>query len=210
MLPFESSTIKIASRSDIDDIVQLLNKSYRGESSREGWTNELDLITGETRTNRVTLEHLFQQPNTIFLKYVPDDKQIVGCVNLQLKDNKLYLGMFAVMPKMQNAGIGKQLLAAAELYARYIDCSTIYMSVLSARADLIKWYERRGYYKTGEELFFEEDELTGKHLQPLYFIMMEKKIYLKVSVLRRKKSCESFTQFATHIIKQSITVISQN
>ena len=111
----------------------------------------------------------------MFLKYT-NEQQIVGCVNLQQNDSKLYLGMFSVVPKLQGSGIGKRLLQAAEEYARLVHSKTIYMSVISARSELIAWYERHGYKATGERKFFNEDTLTGKHLQPLEFITLEKEL----------------------------------
>jgi hypothetical protein len=48
------------------------------------------------------------------------------------------------------------------------------MSVISVRTELINWYQRHGYSDTGERKFFEEDSLTGKHLQPLQFMILEK------------------------------------
>jgi hypothetical protein len=45
---------------------------------------------------------------------------------------------------------------------------------MSVRSELIDWYKRRGYRDTGERKPFIEDSLTGKHLQPLEFMVMEK------------------------------------
>ena len=84
--------------------------------------------------------------------------------------------MFYVSPHLQGSGIGKQLLKAAEEYAKRLRCTTIYMSVISVRTELINWYKLHGYYYTGERKVFEEDGIHDKHLQPLQFIIMEKKI----------------------------------
>jgi ribosomal protein S18 acetylase RimI-like enzyme len=59
--------------------------------------------------------------------------------------------MFAVRPGSQGQGWGGQILAEAERLARdEWSASTMAMSVLAQRADLIAWYERRGYRRTGE------------------------------------------------------------
>ena len=84
--------------------------------------------------------------------------------------------MFSVSPKSQRFGIGKQLLKAAEEYARHLQCRVIYMTVIIAREELINWYKRYGYKDTGERKPFAEDGLTGKHLQPLEFMVLEKEI----------------------------------
>jgi uncharacterized protein YodC (DUF2158 family) len=48
------------------------------------------------------------------------------------------------------------------------------MSVISVRTELIDWYKRNGYLENGERKVFKEDGLTGKHLQPLEFMILEK------------------------------------
>jgi ribosomal protein S18 acetylase RimI-like enzyme len=99
---------------------------------------------------------------------------MVGTVNLQQQGSKMYLGMFAVSPQLQGKGIGKQLLDAAEFHTRKGGCVAIYMHVISLRQELIDWYKRHGYRDTGERKPFHEDGLTGRHLQPLEFAVLEK------------------------------------
>ncbi len=173
---FKTPHIKIAVESDIASINELLNISYRGEASKKGWTTEAGLIAGSTRANEDMIQKLLQQPGSVFLKYTNDEDQIIGCVNLQQHDKKLYLGMFSVSPQLQATGIGKQILNASEEYALQSGCNAIYMSVISVRAELINWYERRGYVDTGKRIPFVEDSVSGKHLQKLEFMVMEKSL----------------------------------
>ena len=77
---------------------------------------------------------------------------------------------------LQKAGIGKQLLAAADEYALQQNCSSIYMTVITQRTELINWYNRHGYSDTGERKPFIEDDETGKHLQKLEFMVLEKNL----------------------------------
>jgi ribosomal protein S18 acetylase RimI-like enzyme len=112
----------------------------------------------------------------VILKYTDAEKGLIGCVNLQQHEGKIYLGMIGVSPALQGGGIGKKLLQASEEYAASVDCSTIYMTVISVRNELIDWYKRHGYIDTGERKPFYEDSVTGKHLQQLEFIVMEKKV----------------------------------
>ena len=100
----------------------------------------------------------------------------MGCVNLQKHPRGVYLGMFSVDPDQQGAGIGKKLLAAAETHTRSIGSDAIYMYVISARDELINWYQKHGYQDTGERIPFKEDGLTGKHLRELEFLILEKKL----------------------------------
>jgi len=178
MYTFSNQHIAIAAIADIPAISSLLNNAYRGESSKKGWTTEAHLIAGETRTDAANVKETMEQKGSVFLKYTNGQQQVIGCVNLQQHGDKLYLGMFSVDPQLQGGGIGKQLLQAAEEYARYLQCTSIYMSVISVRTELIQWYERHGYQDTGERKFFKEDALTGRHLQPLEFMIMEKQMAL--------------------------------
>ena len=87
--------------------------------------------------------------------------------------------MFSVAPGMQGGGIGKKVLAAAEEYAKQVNSTAIYMSVISVRTELINWYKRHGYANQGERKAFPQDELTGTHLQPLEFLILEKPMVVK-------------------------------
>ncbi len=175
-IEFSNASIVLATVNDVGAITSLLNKAYRGESSRAGWTTEADLIAGDVRTDENDVFRTMQKPGSVFLKYMDAQQNVIGCVNLQLHETRLYLGMFSVSPKLQGVGIGRQLLEAAECFAKEINCNTIYMSVISAREELIAWYQRNGYQFTGERMMFEEDGLSGKHLQPLEFVFLEKTI----------------------------------
>ncbi len=176
MIKITNQNISEATHRDITAIKDLLNNSYRGENSKRGWTTEADLIYGNVRADERMIIDAMQQPDSVFLIYKALDGMITGCVNLQKHSNRVYLGMFSVSPALQGAGIGKQLLNAAEEYAGLVKCNSIYMSVISLRTELIAWYKRHGYTDTGERKPFEEDGITGKHLQKLEFMILEKKL----------------------------------
>jgi ribosomal protein S18 acetylase RimI-like enzyme len=177
MIKFTNPYISIATLTDVTAITALLNSAYRGESSKQGWTTEAHLIAGNVRTDELNLQQVMQQPDSVVVKYSNEQQQITGCVNLQQHGNKIYLGMFSVSPQLQGFGIGKQLLKAAEEYAQQLQCTAIYMMVISARVELIDWYKRQGYKDTGERKPFIEDDLTGKHLQQLEFMVLEKPLH---------------------------------
>jgi ribosomal protein S18 acetylase RimI-like enzyme len=174
MPSFSNEHIAIATPADITAINILLNSAYRGEESKKGWTTEADLIQGEVRTDEATLRLVMKQPGSVFLKYTDETQKIIGCVNLQQHHNRMYLGMFSVLPGLQGGGIGKNLLQAAEEYAIQLHCTVIYMSVIAVREELINWYKRHGYYDTGKRIPFVEDGLSGRHVQRLEFMVMEK------------------------------------
>ena len=171
---FSDPSVSIATITDIPLLEALLNSAYRGESSKQGWTSEAHLIAGERRTDAANLQQVMQQPGSVFLKFIHKEDFLAGCVNLQKHGSKLYLGMFSVAPGMQGGGIGKKILAAAEEYAKQVNSTAIYMSVITVRTELIDWYKRHGYEENGERKAFPEDELTGTHLQPLEFLILEK------------------------------------
>ena len=172
----EELTIKIATKEDISQLEKLVNGAYRGEGSKKGWTTEADLLDG-IRTNKDVLSGMINRGDSIVLKCINATGELVGCVYLQNKEEKLYLGMLTVSPDIQDQGIGKKLLQAAEEYAQTQQCSAITITVISLRQELIKWYERRGYKATGEKKPFpSNDPRFGLPKQDLEFIVMEKKL----------------------------------
>lgn len=158
---------------DISALNILVNSAYRGESSRKGWTTEADLLGG-IRTSEKGLLETIQTPKTFILKF-SEEGEILGCVMLLAKENALYLGMLTVSPELQGSGIGKKLLKSAETFAKEKGISKIEMTVISIRFELVSWYERHGYVKTGETKPFPMDNPDfGEPKQYLEFIVMEK------------------------------------
>lgn len=158
---------------DASALSLLVNSAYRGDSSRQGWTTEADLLDG-TRTDKNAIEAIIQRPGTVILKYT-EEKNIIGCVELLIQDGKLYLGMLTVEPGTQGKGVGKKLLKAAEDYAHNKNCRSIYMTVISIRTELIDWYKRHGYSETGEKKPFNfGDPRFGIPKKKLEFVVLEK------------------------------------
>ena len=167
-------TISIASKEDIQVLVALINSAYRGDASKKGWTTEANLLKGDLRTDISTLTGLIENPQSVILKYTTAENVIAGSVYLEIQEKGLYLGMLTVSPQLQAAGIGRQLLVAAEEYAKEKECPCIFMSVISVRHELIAWYERHGYKNSGETKPFPDDDRFGIPTQFLEFIIMEK------------------------------------
>jgi ribosomal protein S18 acetylase RimI-like enzyme len=174
MFSFSNPHITIAQPGQVPVLVQLLNSAYRGEGSKQGWTTEAHLIAGDVRSDESDVQEVMAREGSVFLIYTNEAGVVIACVNLQKINDKIYLGMFAVQPGLQGGGIGKQMLQAAEAYAKQVSCKAIFMSVISVRSELIAWYMRQGYRDTGTRKPFVEDGLTGKHLQPLEFVILEK------------------------------------
>lgn len=164
-----------ATKQDAFELNVLVNSAYRGDSSRQGWTTEADLLDG-TRTDAATIEDIINNQGYTILKYVEDGK-ILGCVELHNEDGKLYLGMLTVRPHLQGKGIGKELLKAAETSAEKQKCKSIFMTVISVRKELIDWYVRHGYKDTGERKPFAfNDPRFGQPKRKLEFVVLEKAI----------------------------------
>ena len=166
--------ITSATSRDIPSLAALINSGYRGEASKKGWTTEADFLKGELRTDEETLSALMQKPGSCFLKYLNDTGQTEGCVYLDKNKNRLYLGMLTVSPVQQAKGIGKQLMKAAEAYGLQQNCNIIYLRVISLRFELIDWYLKLGYNKTGQTEPFPDDNRFGTPTQPLEFLILEK------------------------------------
>ena len=71
-------------------------------------------------------------------------------VHLQKMEGAAYLGLFVVQPILQGQGIGKQFMLRAEQYVQETwGINKIWMTVITLRDELIAYYERRGYRRTG-------------------------------------------------------------
>lgn len=142
-------TFRIAAREDVHALVALLESAYRGDSSRAGWTTEADLLEGQ-RTDPEGVEAVIAAPGGIMLA-VEREGTLVACCQLERRGEAAYFGMFAVRPALQGAGLGKAVLAEAErTVAAEWGAREMQMTVIRQREDLIAWYERRGYTRTGE------------------------------------------------------------
>lgn len=156
---------------DIEDLALLVNQAYRGEG---GWTGEAHLIGGP-RTRPADIEELVREPGGVILMSW-EDGALVGCVYLKKEDEKLYLGMLSVLPEKQGAGIGKRLMAAAKEYAETHGCKIIRITVISAREELIAWYERHGFQRTGEMEPFHAGDRFGTVKRPLQLAVLEREV----------------------------------
>ncbi|WP_258141037.1 GNAT family N-acetyltransferase [Mucilaginibacter phenanthrenivorans] len=176
-LRFHSKIMPVtkAIATDVSELNVLVNSAYRGETSKQGWTTEANLLDG-LRIDEETLAGYFDDPAIVILKNTDDSGKINGCVYLEVRHPKLYVGMFSVSPLLQGNGIGRELLIAAEAYAKQADCHTLTMTVISIRHELISWYERRGYKTTGEMLPFHVEKKFGIAKQPIELVVLEKNI----------------------------------
>lgn len=142
-------TIRPALEADLPHLHPIVERAYRGDSARVGWTHEADLVSGE-RTDLESLRALLAGDSRLLI--ARDDDTVLGCVNIADRgDGLAYLGLLCVDPQLQAGGIGRKLVAAAEAAARDIFAAThVEMAVIDRRAELIAWYVRHGYAPSGE------------------------------------------------------------
>ena len=148
----DSIMIRVATRDDLPALHPVIERAYRGETARQGWTHEADLIIESARTDIPTLTAIVDDPAQRLLIGERDGRPI-GCVQVSDKGEGLaYLGLLCVDPGLQDAGLGKRLVTAAEEIAcEAFGARAMEMTVIDRRRELIAFYERRGYRVSGEK-----------------------------------------------------------
>jgi ribosomal protein S18 acetylase RimI-like enzyme len=145
--------VRCATPADAVALEALVNSAYRGDSSRAGWTTEADLLGGQ-RVDVDGLQALIARGavdgGAVVLVH-EDAAGLAACVELEPRGVGCYLGMLTIRPTSQASGLGRRLLAAAERFAAArFGTREMQMTVIVQRAELLAWYERRGYRRTGE------------------------------------------------------------
>jgi len=137
-----------ATSADVDALVALVTSAYRGDASRVGWTTEADFLEG----NRIDAEVLRQDISRPRSRVLIGEREseLLACAHVADEDGAGYFGMFSVRPALQGGGIGKQMLIEAERIVRdEWRLPVMRMTVIDIRDELIAFYERRGYRRTG-------------------------------------------------------------
>lgn len=154
-----SSTLiyRIATEEDSELLTNLVNMSYSGELSNQGWTNENGLVVGSRTTVDKILNILKNDQYVILIFFDPINHHLIGCISIQHKSesNAACLSIFAVRPDQQARGYGKFILNTAESYAKdQWNVKSIELNVILQRPELMAYYKRRGYIDTGRREAF--------------------------------------------------------
>ena len=143
---------------DASTIVPFINGGYRGEGSKRGWTTEADILGGQ-RIDAEKIEEIIAAPESRVELALDESGALVGCVHLKKESpDTCYLGLLTVDPARQALGLGKRILEHADAVARDWECRRMRMTTISVRAELLAYYERRGYARTGATEPFPENE----------------------------------------------------
>jgi GNAT superfamily N-acetyltransferase len=142
-LSFRAATV-----ADVPAIVALVESAYRGDVSRQGWTTEADYLDGQ-RTDPGEVGRIIGSRDARIV-LAERDGELLASAHVERQGDTGYFGMFSVRPDLQGGGVGRATLAECERVARdEYGVAVMQMTVISIRAELIAWYERRGYARTG-------------------------------------------------------------
>jgi predicted N-acetyltransferase YhbS len=128
----------LATEADVTCLVSIINEAFSVETFLEG-----------TRTDRERLSAMMAAGEVL----VAEDGagKPLGCVYLEVRGVRGYLGMLAVGPSHQRTGMGRAIMLAAEQHLRNKGCQFVDICVLSKRTELPPIYRRFGYVETGVE-----------------------------------------------------------
>src|ERR1700681_167457 len=150
-------SIRNAKDSDVEAIVGLINNAF---------LVELFFIERD-RTNPEMVRSLMEKGKFLLAE---DGPSLAGCVYVELRGARGYLGMLSVDPARQNMGLGRQLMAAAEDYFRDAGCTFSDLMIVNVRTELLAMYRGFGYVETGTAAY--ENRFPTKI--PVHFIAMSK------------------------------------
>jgi ribosomal protein S18 acetylase RimI-like enzyme len=175
--PMTIFRFKPATHPDIPAIVALVESAYRGDGSRVGWTTEADLLDGQ-RTDADDVKSSIDRERSIVL-LCERGAELLACAHVADEHGVGYFGMFAVTPALQGGGVGKAVLAEAERIVRDDwQLPAMRMTVIDLRAELIEFYERRGYARTGATKPFPygDPRFGLPRRDDLRFVVLEKRL----------------------------------
>lgn len=153
--------LRLATADDTEAIAGLVNRAYRPGAGLRGWTHEAELVSG-ARASAEMVRVLLRPGSAVLL--LCRGAEILACVHVEAiaAERAAYIGMLATEPTEQTGGLGKRMLACAERYAAdELGARVFRMSVLVSRAELMAFYVRRGYVRSGRLEGFPEDAGAG-------------------------------------------------
>jgi GNAT superfamily N-acetyltransferase len=132
----ERARIRLAQNADAEPLARLINAAFRVEQP---------FIEGQ-RINPEGVRAYLQKGKFLLAE---DSGGLAGCVYVELRGDRGYLGLLGVDPPRQGTGLGRKLMDAAENYFRAAGCRAIDLRIVSARTPLPTFYRYLGYLETG-------------------------------------------------------------
>jgi GNAT superfamily N-acetyltransferase len=155
----ESAFIRVADSGDIPALVRLINAAFIVEQ----FVFDGDRINAEET-------QAFMESGKFLIAH--DSAGFAGCVYVEIRKERGHLGLLAVDPSRQGAGLGRKLVAAAENNFRAAGCCAVDLRIISQRTPLPPFYRRLGYVETGTAPF--SPSLQTK--VPGHYIVMSKSL----------------------------------
>ncbi|MGA3049943.1 MAG: GNAT family N-acetyltransferase, partial [Terracidiphilus sp.] len=152
---------RAASAVDIERLIPLINSAFSIETFLEG-----------TRTDEIRLANMMCKGTILVAEN--ESGQLLGCVYVEVRGQRGYLGQLAVDPTHQGSGLARRVVEAAEDHLRGQGCEGIDITVLSLRPELPRIYRRYGYVETGTEEFHPTQPL--KPGEKCHSIVMSKEL----------------------------------
>lgn len=152
--------IRIAEPSDARQIMAVINSAFRIAE---------EFFCGEDRITLEEVERLFTTGTFLIAEI---DRVLGGCVYVELRSDRSYLGLLSVDPSQQQSGLGSLLVNAGEKHCR--EGGSLFMDIylVNLRTELFPFYQKRGYAETGT-LPFPPEVPTRL---PCHFITMAKQL----------------------------------
>jgi len=149
---------RLADSQDAEAITAVINSAFRKA--------EAFFIDGD-RINVESVRSLMDKGKFLIAE---DNAVVTGCVYVELRGERAYLGLLSVDPSLQQAGLGSALMKSAEDHSAQAGCHFMDLRIVNLRTENHAFYRRRGYVETGTEPF--PSELTPK--LPCHFVNMTK------------------------------------
>jgi ribosomal protein S18 acetylase RimI-like enzyme len=154
-------TQRPATLTDVPDLVRVINLAYLVEA---------EMFHG-SRTTDADIRERLARPNAAFLT-VRDGASLAAAVYVETRGSRGYFGMLAVDPAFQGRGLGRELVRAAETYARSAECDAMDLDVVDLRSELTVFYGRLGYERVGDSPY----PRPGETKRPVRLIHMTKRL----------------------------------
>jgi len=150
--------LRIAGNGDAEGLMDLINAAFRKAES---------FIIDRDRVDLEVVQSLLAKGEFLV---ADDEGALAGCVYLEPRGERAYLGLLSVDPTRQKAGVGSMLMREAELHCVRTGCRFMDLRIIDLRKDNYAFYQRRGYVETGTEPF--PSDLDTK--LPCHFVNMSK------------------------------------